>query len=195
MHVPCNLPASLHDTPRPMRIHLSMLVLLFLAPFGMSSCQEDDLPDALGPAEVMYTLPPKDGPHTSTWLQWPHQHPYGLVYRDDLDPTWVELTRQLVVNEEVERSFTTYLGATHFIWLHGQPGIDITDQHIDGFARFAEPNTVVLVPTYADPNDAVALDILRTVYPGRTVVGIDFRNAYAEGGMTHCVTMQEPVKP
>lgn len=351
------------------------------------------MPDTLGPAEGMYTLPPKDGPHASTWLQWPHQHQYGMLYRDDLDPTWVELTRQLVASEEVdiivydateadrvtgllndasvdmarvrlhemrtddfwvrdngpvfaldstgrlvvvdfgfngwggkadfaqcdaipqriaqlqgrprvdlndvlineggsieldghgalmackssilnanrnpgmtqdevERIFTTYLGATHFIWLDGQPGIDITDQHIDGFARFAAPNTivtmspadlmaydvlpsdvdklyaarngdgvpydfvtlpltqndvvttygldlgypgsycnyyvantVVLVPTYADPNDAVALDILRTVYPGRTVVGIDFRNAYAEGGMTHCVTMQEPVEP
>lgn len=39
--------------------------------------------------------------------------------------------------------FTAYLGATHFIWLDGVSGLDITDMHIDGFARFGEDNTIV----------------------------------------------------
>ncbi|WP_276682580.1 agmatine deiminase family protein [Empedobacter brevis] len=160
---------------------------------------------------------------------------------------------------EAEKIFTKYLGVTHFIWLDGKAGLDITDMHIDGFARFANPttivtmnaddlaewqvsgsdidklyaaknkngtpytflkipltqnnvkktdgtnlgykgsyinyyiaNTKVLVPNYNDPNDAVANAMIQTLYPGRTVVGIDVRNLYENGGMVHCVTQQQP---
>ena len=54
-------------------------------------------------------------------------------------------------------------------------------------------NDVVLVPNYNDPNDAVANGIIQTLYPNRTVVGIDVRNLYANGGMVHCVTQQQPL--
>lgn len=160
---------------------------------------------------------------------------------------------------EAEAIFKTYLGATNFVWLDGQPGLEITDQHIDGFGRFGNAttivtmnrndllaydvldtdvdklyaatnekgeayrflklpltqknvettygkklgykgsycnyyiaNTKVLVPTYNDLNDAVALQLIQSIYPNRTVVGIDFRNVYANGGMIHCVTQQQP---
>ena len=160
---------------------------------------------------------------------------------------------------QAEAIFTKYLGVTNFIWLDGQAGIDITDQHIDGFAIFGNQNTIVtmeqndllnydvkqsdinklysakkkdgtaytflkvpltqsnvvttngtnlgykgsyinyyiannkvLVPNYNDPNDAVANGIIQTLYPTRTVVGIDVRNLYENGGMVHCVTQQQP---
>ena len=35
------------------------------------------------------------------------------------------------------------LGITKFIWLNGVAGLEITDMHIDGFARFGNPNTIV----------------------------------------------------
>ncbi len=54
-------------------------------------------------------------------------------------------------------------------------------------------NDVVLVPTYNDPNDAVAINIIQTIYPNRTVMGVDVRNLYEYGGMIHCVTQQQPV--
>ena len=54
-------------------------------------------------------------------------------------------------------------------------------------------NTVVLVPNYNDPNDATANSIIQTLYLTRTVVGIDCRNLYENGGMVHCVTQQQPV--
>ncbi|MDM1347896.1 agmatine deiminase family protein [Myroides marinus] len=161
--------------------------------------------------------------------------------------------------EEVESIFTKYLGVTHFIWLEGQPGLELTDQHIDGFARFDNKHTIVtmneedllefdiqpkdidklytaknkmgetydfvevpltkhnvkktdgtnlgykgsyvnyyiantkvLVPNYNDPNDVVANKIIQSLYPNRTVVGIDVRNLYENGGMIHCVTQQQP---
>ncbi len=56
-------------------------------------------------------------------------------------------------------------------------------------------NDVILVPTYGDPNDAVAISILETVHPARTAVGIDVRDLYAYGGMVHCITQQRPFDP
>ncbi len=164
-----------------------------------------------------------------------------------------------MTEEEAEEIFTKYLGVTHFIWLAGKAGLEITDMHIDGFARFGNENTivtmsknellewkvpqddidklyaannknnekysfvklpltqhnvttaygkklgyqgsyvnyyiantVVLVPNYSDPNDAVANALIQELYPTRTVVGIDVRNLYANGGMIHCVTQQQP---
>lgn len=161
--------------------------------------------------------------------------------------------------QEVEEIFTKYLGVTNFIWLDGQAGLEITDQHIDGFARFGNSETIVtmnekdllnfdvqqsdidilyaaknktgasykflklplteknvvttngtnlgykgsyvnyyiangkvLVPNYNDPNDTIANSIIQTLYPNRTVVGIDVRNLYQNGGMVHCVTQQQP---
>jgi agmatine deiminase len=151
------------------------------------------------------------------------------------------------------------LGVTNFIWLDGVAGLEITDMHIDGFARFGNSTTIVtmpqadllnwelkqadidrlyaaknknnvpytflklpltqnnvtttygknlgykgsyinyyiankkiLVPNYNDPNDAVANAQIQALYPARVVVGIDVRNLYANGGMIHCVTQQQP---
>ncbi len=61
------------------------------------------------------------------------------------------------------------------------------------YANYYVANNRVLVPNYNDPNDAVANAIIATLYPGRTVVGIDVRNLYGNGGMIHCVTQQQPL--
>ena len=61
-------------------------------------------------------------------------------------------TRSVILNrnrnpgmtqKKAEGIFTEYLGATNFIWLDGEEGMDITDMHIDGFARFADSRTIV----------------------------------------------------
>ncbi|MGE3823314.1 MAG: agmatine/peptidylarginine deiminase [Bacteroidia bacterium] len=61
------------------------------------------------------------------------------------------------------------------------------------YCNYYIANNVVLVPNYNDPNDAVANAIIQALHPGRTVVGIDCRNLYENGGMVHCVTQQQPV--
>ena len=60
------------------------------------------------------------------------------------------------------------------------------------YCNYYIANNVVLVPNYNDPNDAIANDIIQGLHPGRTVVGIDCRNLYENGGMVHCVTQQQP---
>lgn len=369
--------------------HETLLWLFFTTVFGMSCMKPVE--SMMIPEEMEYIMPEESEPHEGTWLQWPHEYQYGKAFRDELDPTWITLTRELVESEDVhiiaydetekrritllltqagvdtekvdfyiaptddfwvrdngpiyvrdqsgqlviqdwgfngwgrkanyancnaipsriaqvqnrklvdlngimineggsveldgkgalmacksavlnknrnpgmtqieaERIFQRYLGATHFIWLDGQPGLEITDQHIDGFARFGNnetivtmteqalieydvkpsdikilfnavnkdgkaynflrlplternvsttygknlgykgsycnyyiANTKVLVPTYNDPNDELALQMIQSLYPDRKVVGIDFRNVYAYGGMIHCVTQQQPI--
>ncbi|WP_293310532.1 agmatine deiminase family protein [Pedobacter sp. UBA5917] len=164
-----------------------------------------------------------------------------------------------MTQQQAEAIFTKYLGITKFIWLEGKAGLEITDMHIDGFARFANPSTIitmseedldywqvprndvntlyaattknnsayqfikvpltkkdvittygknlgkasyinyyiannrVLVPNYNDPNDAVANAIIQKIYPDKKIVGIDCRNLFANGGMVHCVTQQQPL--
>ena len=46
---------------------------------------------------------------------------------------------------QIENYLTSYLGVTNFIWLDGAFGgsLDITDMHIDGFAKFVNSNTIV----------------------------------------------------
>jgi agmatine deiminase len=70
---------------------------------------------------------------------------------------------------------------------------DGTDLGTKGsYANYYVANSRVLVPNYNDSNDAVANAIISGLYPGRTVVGIDVRNLYKNGGMVHCVTQQQP---
>jgi len=60
------------------------------------------------------------------------------------------------------------------------------------YINYYVANGKVLVPNYNDPNDAAANTLIAGLYPGRTVVGIDVRNLYQNGGMVHCVTQQQP---
>jgi agmatine deiminase len=60
------------------------------------------------------------------------------------------------------------------------------------YLNFSIGNRVVLVPLFSDPNDGKALEILRGLFPGRDVVGIDCR-ALVEGmGAIHCITREQP---
>ena len=61
------------------------------------------------------------------------------------------------------------------------------------YCNYYIANNVILVPNYSDPNDAAANAIIQALHPGRTVVGIDCRNLYENGGMVHCVTQQQPL--
>ena len=60
------------------------------------------------------------------------------------------------------------------------------------YANFYIANTVVLVPTYADPNDEQVLQTLAKLFPGRRVVGIDCRELIWGLGAFHCLTQQQP---
>ena len=60
------------------------------------------------------------------------------------------------------------------------------------YANFLIINQAVLVPTYNDPADRLALKIVADVFPGREVIGIDCCALIKQHGSLHCVTMQIP---
>lgn len=60
------------------------------------------------------------------------------------------------------------------------------------YANFYIANGLVLTPTYRDPNDARALEILQGLFPGRRVVGVDSTELIWGLGSFHCISQQEP---
>ena len=61
------------------------------------------------------------------------------------------------------------------------------------YVNFLIINHAVLVPTFRQrQNDDRALGILRELFHGREIVGIDALDLVEEGGTLHCLTQQEP---
>lgn len=60
------------------------------------------------------------------------------------------------------------------------------------YANFLITNEVVLVPTYLDPYDEVAMGRLQDCFPDRAIVGIDCTDIIRQYGSLHCLTMQFP---
>ncbi len=60
------------------------------------------------------------------------------------------------------------------------------------YANFYIANRHVLVPTFNDPQDRVALGTLARLFPGREVVGIHALDLVWGLGTLHCMTQQEP---
>jgi agmatine deiminase len=60
------------------------------------------------------------------------------------------------------------------------------------YANFYISNAAVLVPTFNDPNDRVALGILAELFTDRAVVGIHAVDLVLGFGTLHCLTQQEP---
>jgi agmatine deiminase len=60
------------------------------------------------------------------------------------------------------------------------------------YANFYIANNLVLVPTFNDPNDRVALNILAGIFPAREIAGIHCRDFIWGLGAIHCMTQQQP---
>jgi agmatine deiminase len=61
------------------------------------------------------------------------------------------------------------------------------------YANFYMANGVVLVPTFNDPNDRVALTTIAELMPSHRVVGIHSVDLVWGLGTLHCLTQQEPL--
>jgi agmatine deiminase len=60
------------------------------------------------------------------------------------------------------------------------------------YANFYIANKCVLLPTFADPNDDKAAQVLQLAFPTRRVVSIDCRELIWGLGAFHCLTQQQP---
>jgi len=60
------------------------------------------------------------------------------------------------------------------------------------YANFYISNAAVIVPTFNDPNDRVALGVLGELFADRPVVGIHAVDLVLGFGTLHCLTQQQP---
>lgn len=113
------------------------------------------------------------------------------VCEDETDPNFAVLQRNL----ELLRTFTDLEGKPFEIVTVPLPAnrLEIHGRRLPPtYANFYIGNGCVIVPTYNDPNDARALEILRSVFPAHQVIGASSRWLMTGGGSFHCVTQQQP---
>ena len=60
------------------------------------------------------------------------------------------------------------------------------------YANFYLANGLVLVPTFNDPADRIALETMAQVLPDREVVGIHSVDLVLGLGTLHCLSQQQP---
>jgi len=60
------------------------------------------------------------------------------------------------------------------------------------YANFYIANKIVIMPTFNDANDRVALNALAGLFPDRQVIGIACRDLVLGLGTLHCMTQQQP---
>jgi agmatine deiminase len=67
------------------------------------------------------------------------------------------------------------------------------DQHLPAsYANFYIANDMVLVPTFNDQTDRIALNKLAELFPNREIVGIASTDLILGLGALHCMTQQQP---
>ena len=62
------------------------------------------------------------------------------------------------------------------------------------YANFYIANKSVIVPTFSDAKDRVALNTIAELFPSREVVGIPCRDLVLGLGTLHCMTQQQPAR-
>ncbi len=60
------------------------------------------------------------------------------------------------------------------------------------YANFYIANSVVIVPTFNDANDRIALNTIASAFPDRTVIGIHAVDLVLGRGTLHCLSQQQP---
>jgi agmatine deiminase len=60
------------------------------------------------------------------------------------------------------------------------------------YCNYYFANGAVIVPTFGDPADDVAIQLLQDCYPDRTIVGVDAIDLIWGLGAFHCMTQQQP---
>jgi len=66
------------------------------------------------------------------------------------------------------------------------------DRMAASYINFYFCNGGAIVPTFEDPHDRQALEVLQAAMPDRTVVGVPAREILLGGGNIHCITQQQP---
>ncbi len=115
-----------------------------------------------------------------------------LAYEDDPHQAFHEISKE---NEAILKSSKDALGTPLTVTRLPMPReMWFGDERLPAsYANFYIANRAVLVPTFNDENDARALEIIRSAFPNRSVVGIAATDLVLGFGTIHCLSQQEPI--
>ena len=158
---------------------------------------ERSLSDYLGVQKILWLEDGMENDHTDGHIDTISRFASERVIvtcicEDVTDPNYAILQRNL----ELLRGFTDLEGQPFEIVALPLPAnrLEIHGRRLPPtYANFYIGNGCVIVPTYGDPNDARALEILRGVFPAHQVIGSSSRYLITGGGSFHCVTQQQPL--
>jgi agmatine deiminase len=118
--------------------------------------------------------------------------PGVIVLAYEEDPSDDENYRRSVDNYE-RLELASGAGALRIVKLPFPRPVIMNGERLPAsYANFYIANGVVIVPTFNDPNDRVALNILAERFPDRRVVGIHAVDLVWGLGTLHCLTQQQP---
>lgn len=130
--------------------------------------------------------------HIDTLARYCDRHTIAYVSCDDPED---EHYTELKAMEAELKNFRTDDGQAYRLVALPWPR---AKYHEDGrrlpatYANFLIINDAVLVPTYNDPADSVALARLQPCFPDREIVAVDCLPLIYQFGSLHCLTMQLP---
>lgn len=152
---------------------------------------EKYLEDYLGVSKVIWLKSGIDGDdtdgHVDDFARFVNDHTVLCSYSDHDSPD----NEVLKINYDILKSD----GSFDIVKLPMPNPIPLDEEERNlpaSYANFYIGNDAVIVPSFDDPSDSVAAEIIGTYFPGRKVISIPAKNlVYGYGGF-HCVTQQEP---
>jgi agmatine deiminase len=116
----------------------------------------------------------------------------ALAYESD--PADDENHRRSVDNLERLKRAGGDRGTLRIVTLPFPRAVEMSGERLPAsYANFYVANGVVIVPTFNDRNDRVALNTLAELFPDREVVGIHAVDLVWGLGTLHCLTQQQPL--
>ena len=120
--------------------------------------------------------------------------PGVIVLAFEADPADDENHRRSVDNLERLQLAGGDRGALRIVTLPFPRAVEMNGERLPAsYANFYIANGVVIVPTFNDRNDRIALNILAGLFPDREVVGIHAVDLVWGLGTLHCLTQQQPL--
>jgi len=120
--------------------------------------------------------------------------PGVIVLAYEADPADDENHRRSVDNLERLRLAGASGRALRVVTLPFPRAVEMNGERLPAsYANFYVANGVVIVPTFNDRNDRIALNTLAELFPDREVVGIHAVDLVWGLGTLHCLTQQQPM--
>ena len=115
----------------------------------------------------------------------------AAIERDRNDPNYEPLSRNY---NRLKRMKDLTGEPLRIVPIHMPRPVSFDGQRLPAsYLNFYIANRSVLVPTFNDPNDSVALGRFTKLFPSREVIGIHAGDLLLGLGALHCITQQEPV--